>query len=79
MSNFLRFVSSYFENSAVRFNVGVLLGLILNAGYIVFNLVLGIMSGNVWYISVSAYYSLVVMLRYMLLDSSGENAGQISA
>lgn len=79
MSNFLRFVSSYFENSAVRFNVGVLFGLILNAGYIVFNLVLGIMSGNVWYISVSAYYTLVVMLRYLLIDSSGENAGQISA
>ena len=79
MSNFRRFISSYFQNSDVRFNVGVLFGLVLNVGYIVFNLVLGIMSENVWYISVSAYYTLIVVLRYMLIGDSGENTGQIYA
>ncbi len=79
MSNFLRFVSSYFENSEVRFNVGVLIGLILNAAYVVFNIVFGIMYGNVWYISVSAYYTLIVILRYMLIGIPDENMGQISA
>lgn len=79
MSKFLRFVSSYFENSEVRFNVGVLFGLVFNVGYIVFNLLLGIMTENVWYVSVSAYYTLVVVLKYMLIGNSQENSGQISA
>lgn len=79
MDAFRRFVSSYFSNPRVRFNVGVLGGLLLNAGYIVFNLVYGIMSENVWNISVSAYYTLIISLRYMLIGISGEKAGQISA
>ena len=79
MRSFSRFISSYFENSAVRFNVGILFGFLLNAAYIVFSLVLGIMHGNVWYISVSAYYTLVVALRYLLIGASEEEGGTISA
>lgn len=79
MDSFRGFISSYFNNPRVRFNVGVLGGLLLNAGYIVFNLVYGIVSENVWNISVSAYYTLIVSLRYMLIGMSGEKTGQISA
>lgn len=74
MSKFIGFLSSYFENSETRFNVGTLFGLIFNASYIVFSLVFGIMNEAVWYISVSAYYALVVILRYMLIGSSGKAA-----
>lgn len=78
MSGFIRFVSAYFKNPTVRFNVSVLVGLLLNSSYIVFNLVYGIAHENVWNISVSAYYALIVSLRYMLIGISGEKTGQIS-
>lgn len=67
MSNFVRYVSLYIKEPGVRFNVAILLGLILNGCYIVFNLVLGIIYGNVWYITVAAYYMLIAALRYLLI------------
>lgn len=78
MSKFIGFLSSYFENSETRFNVGTLLGLIFNSAYIVFSLVFGIMNGAAWYVSVSAYYTLVVILRYLLIGAS-DGVAQISA
>ena len=78
MSKFIGFLSSYFENSEMRFNVGTLFGLIFNASYIVFSLVFGIMNEAVWYISVSAYYALVVILRYLLIGATG-GVARISA
>ncbi len=61
-------------DSSVRFNLGVLLGMILNMLYIVFNFVLGILYGNVWFITVGAYYMLIVVLRYMLMENTDDTA-----
>ena len=70
MDRFIRFLSVYFLDKKARFNAAVLLGLILNACYIVFNLVLGILQENVWYITVAAYYTLIVILRYLIIDGN---------
>ena len=84
MSNFIRYVSLYIKEPGVRFNVAILLGLILNGCYIVFNLVLGIVYGNIWYITVAAYYMLIAVLRYLLIDGgeggcSDEGAKTVSS
>lgn len=76
MSKFIRYVSIYINDERIRFNVAILLGLILNACYIVFNLVLGILYGNPWFITVSAYYMLIAVLRYMLIND-GLEAGAV--
>ena len=62
-----------FSDSELRFNLGVLLGMILNILYITFNFVLGILYGNVWLITVAAYYMLIVVLRYMLINEVAED------
>ena len=73
MKKFFRYVMLCFSNSEVRFNLGVLLGMILNILYISFNFVLGILYGNAWLITVAAYYMLIVILRYMLINEDGED------
>lgn len=79
MSNFVRYVSLYMKEPGIRFNVAILLGLILNGCYIVFNLVLGIIYGNIWYITVAAYYMLIAALRYLLIDSGEKSRSDDSA
>ena len=79
MSRFIGFVSSYFGNSAVRFNVGILLGLLLNFSYTVFSLIVGIVYEDAWYVSAAAYYTLVAVLRYLLIGASSERGGQITS
>lgn len=71
MNKFMQYVSIYIKNEQIRFNVAILLGLIFNACYIVFNLVLGILYGNAWFVTVAAYYMLIAVLRYMLIESGG--------
>ena len=69
MKDFIGFVSLYLNDSKVRFNVGVLFGLVLNCFYIVFNLIYGIKYENAWFVTVSVYYTLIVILRYFAIDS----------
>lgn len=71
MNRFIRLLSVYFLDKKARFSIAVLFGLILNACYIVFNLVLGILRENVWCITVASYYTLIVILRYIIIDGEG--------
>ncbi len=73
MKNVFRYVVLCLSDSEVRFNLGVLLGMILNILYIAFNFILGILYGNVWLITVAAYYMLIVVLRYMLINEDTED------
>lgn len=69
MKRFVGYISEYFKNKALRFHVSIFAGLILNTCYIIFNLVSGIIYGNVWFITVAAYYTLAVSVRYLILGS----------
>lgn len=57
------------KNKTVRFYVFAFFGLIINACYIIFNLISGIIYGNAWFITVAAYYTLMVSVRYLILGN----------
>ena len=80
MKRIIRYTSVYLKNAAVRLNVAVLFGLILNACYIIYNFVCGIIYGDAWFITVGAYYFLILSVRFLLLrdkesDEASETAG----
>lgn len=80
MKRIIRYTSVYLKNAAVRLNVAVLFGLILNACYIIYNFVCGIVYGDAWFITVGAYYFLILSVRFLLLrdkesDEASETAG----
>ncbi len=62
------YLSAYFKDHRIRIGLAMLVGLIFNACYTVYNLVLGILYGDVWLVTVAAYYTLVAILRYLLFD-----------
>ena len=76
MKKIISYLSLLISDSKIRFNVGILFGLVLNSFYIVYNLIYGIKYGNVWFITVSAYYTLIVGLRYFSIgrETVGANA-----
>ena len=67
MKRIIRYTSVYLKNSDVRLNVAALFGLILNALYIIFNFVFGIIHGDAWLIAVGAYYFLIFSVRFILI------------
>ena len=69
MKKITDYISEYFKNKMLRFHVSLFTGLILNMFYIIFNLVSGIIYGNAWFITVAAYYTLIVSVRYLLLGN----------
>ena len=77
MKKIRNFISLYIKDKSARLNLSIFLGLILNVLYIFFNLVVGIIYRNVWFITVSAYYSVIVFLRYLVI-SDGQNVSRVS-
>ena len=71
MKRIIRYASIYFENASVRFNVSSLISLLLNAFYIVFNFIFGIVYGDAWLIAVGAYYSLLFSIRVLVIREGG--------
>lgn len=71
MKKLIRFSLSL-KNATVRTNVAALLGLILNAFYIVFNFVSGIIYSDAWFVAVGAYYFLIFSLRFILIRDIDE-------
>ena len=69
MKNIISYLSLYLSDSTVRFNVGVFFGLFWNSFYIVINIIWGIKYGNVWFVTVAAYYTVVAMFRYFIIDT----------
>ena len=74
MNAFFRYIGEYRKNSEMRVTLSLLFGLVLNAIYIVFNLVVGIAKSNVWFITVSAYYVIIFIIRTMLVGNKIESS-----
>ena len=73
MNGIRNYLSFYMHDKDARFNALTLLGVIANAIYVIFNLVIGILYGSVWQIAVTAYYSLVLMLRVFVIYDGSED------
>ena len=70
MKSFRGYIFVILKNETVRSNVFLFFGLVINACYIFFNLLSGIIYGNAWFITVAAYYALMVSVRYLILGNS---------
>lgn len=57
----------YLTNLKFRVNFSLNITLVLNALYSVFQLLLGIHHGSVWYTAFSAYYMMLALMRFYLL------------
>lgn len=77
MKSLRGYISVVLKNKTVRFYVFAFFGLLINACYIIFNLLSGIIYGNAWFITVAAYYTLTVSVRYLILgnlrDADGDS------
>lgn len=58
-----KFTSSLLDNYGYRTLVLASISFALNIAYVAFMLVLGIMTGSVWYISITAYYSVLIAMK----------------
>lgn len=70
MKKVSKLISIYIKDKTVRLNISIFLGLILNVFYIVLNLIFGIIYRNIWLVTVAAYYSIIVFLRYLVISDS---------
>ena len=79
MKSFRGYISVILKNETVRSNVFLFLGLLINACYIFFNLLSGIIYGNAWFITVAAYYTIMVSVRYLILGNSRTDGCDLKA
>ena len=77
MREIKRFVFIYSSDPTVRVNLSLSISLVTNFCYIVFNLVSGISYSSVWFVSAAAYYLLIVLARYIIIDASSEGELEI--
>ena len=67
-------ISHYVLNKGFRVSVSLLVSLILNISYLVFNLISGIIYSSPAFIAVSVYYALHICIRYTILNFSAGTA-----
>lgn len=74
MNKLVRYISVYIKSPSVRLYVASLFSIVFNSCYVVFNLVLGILYGDAWFITIAAYYTVIAFLRYLLMDGDADDA-----
>ena len=79
MKSIISYLSLYFSDSTVRFNVGVFFGLFCNSFYVVINVIWGIRYGNAWFLTVAAYYTVAAMFRYFIIDTGQDTSQEKNA
>lgn len=65
----------YLTDADVRARVSLNVGWLVNLGYSVFKLVLGIIYGSMWFLAEAEYYILLTVLRFWLIKSDKKHAG----
>lgn len=65
----------YLTDADVRARVSLNVGWLINLGYSVFKLVLGIIYGSMWFLAEAEYYILLTVLRFWLIKSDKKHAG----
>lgn len=63
------FLVRYFSDVNYRTRLSLIISLVINTAYTLFQLGLGILHGSAWYYSLFAYYALLVIMRGFLLSS----------
>ena len=68
------FFERYLFSKSFRVTVSLLLSLIFNLAYLVFNLISGILYKSYAFIAVAIYYALLLSIRYIILSRHGTGA-----
>ena len=72
-----RYIVRLSSDAHLRVKLSLYGSLAINTAYAVFQLGLGLFHGSVWFYSLAAYYTLLVIMRFFLLkDVRGRNAGE---
>ena len=71
-----KYINRYTTDAKLRVKISLYISVFLNSIYSVFQLVLGIEHNSLWFYSLSAYYFLLVLMRFFLLrDMRGLRPG----
>ncbi len=77
MKSFVSYIRSCIKEPDIRMNIGLLFGLVFNGSYIVFNTVFGIIRSDAWFVGASAYYLLMLVMRYSVFDGESISAHEL--
>ena len=78
MNGILEFVRAFISDSEARHKTVNLFAFLLNVCYIFFNLTSGIIYENIWSVTVSAYYTIIVSVRYLVIgDANSEDTPEL--
>ena len=73
------YVSRYKTDVVFKTKISLLLSLALNTGYAVLKFVTGIFYGSAWLITLAAYYTLLLTMRFLLLLHINRNTRDMAA
>ena len=73
------YVSRYMADIVFKTKISLLLSLALNTGYAVLKFVTGIFYGSAWLITLAAYYTLLLTMRFLLALHIHRNTGNMAA
>lgn len=65
-----KFIKAYLISEAVRDSVGTLASVVFSGIYVIFNVVTGVIYENPLFVGVAAYYTVVLFLRYSVIEAS---------
>lgn len=57
----------FLENADIRAIIYAFFGFLINVGYVAFQLVMGIITGSVWYITISVYYLILIGIKSAII------------
>lgn len=73
------YVSRYMADIVFKTKISLLLSLVLNTGYAVLKFVTGIFYGSAWMITLAAYYTLLLTMRFLLVLHIHRNTRDMAA
>lgn len=73
------YVSRYRTDTVFKTKISLLLSLALNTGYAVLKFVTGVFYGSAWLITLAAYYTLLLTMRFLLLLHIHRNTRDMAA
>ncbi len=68
----IKYIKLYLFDKKARENVFILFGMIFTGFYVIFNLIAGIFYQSAWFVAVGVYHSLMLILRYSVIDVNSD-------
>ena len=69
-----RYAARYLAEAELRFRLSLYIGLCINLVYAAFKLIMGIRYQSLWFSAIAIYYTLLSLIRFILLRNERKNA-----